>query len=664
MSQLALPILAFTTFIGYLMSKNDEKMTDLDNVEARATISPNEIPNGENVYSSNRSQEVDAYVLETAQAMYKKAENPTETGIIPPLFNTYGTKGVTDNNAYAINASQQAQINNLTKLSNVTEKPKVVIEKRPMFTNPEQSFDASIPRYREVYDKYDTTKSLLTGLPLDTQHNNMVPFFGSVPKQNTSVSSNVPLIETFTGRNDTYQRKSAVKLTKEEPQNIHGNPVFSEFIDTSRYIPSTFKQGEAPDRTYVAAPISGTLENNIRPGFKNVDELRVLSNPKETYEGRTRGHAARYTTRGISGKNEKRRPETFYEKTPDHLFKTTGSHIGTTSRENFMFKDTSRQHQHEEYFGIQTDTIKKTTTRNQPAQQQPDAISDGIDNSEVLYSLVSETKKRQIGIDNDFHMRNVGFTPQVHDYGKISYDLLETERDSTGETKYASNVHLYNNGLRTRFSDQAKTTVKETTVMKNHVGPVSTRIAQGGKASTFAAGMSKFDPKVTQRESSLQEYTGIAKNQVENHAVYSTYDKPVKMRVAAHVEDYLGNAASSVSNQSTRTNYKNAEIDDKHERLIMGERASGPQIFQISASKNIVNGSVKENTLLSEKRDVRDKLNPDLPQQIPSTTIFSPIDQSTNGKVTIVEKENNRLNEVETMQLKNNPFHNQGPQLL
>ena len=46
-------------------------------------------PNGENIYTSNKVEEVNNELLQRSLANYKDAENPALTGILPPIYNSY-----------------------------------------------------------------------------------------------------------------------------------------------------------------------------------------------------------------------------------------------------------------------------------------------------------------------------------------------------------------------------------------------------------------------------------------------------------------------------------------------------------------------------------------------------------------------------------------------
>ena len=67
---------------------------------------------------------------------------------------------------------------------------------------------------------------------------------------------------------------------------------------------------------------------------KTVDELRTTTNPKVTFGlANHEGPAiVTNTLRGIEGKVEKNRPDTFYLNSPDRWFTTTGQEKGQTNR--------------------------------------------------------------------------------------------------------------------------------------------------------------------------------------------------------------------------------------------------------------------------------------------------------------------------------------------
>ena len=87
---------------------------------------------------------------------------------------------------------------------------------------------------------------------------------------------------------------------------------------------------------------------------RSVDELRIKTNPKVTYEGVVLGGSARagHYKRGLQGKVEKNRPDTFYLNGADRWF-TTNSAAGeaSTSRATQPDRPVNRPGTTREYFG-------------------------------------------------------------------------------------------------------------------------------------------------------------------------------------------------------------------------------------------------------------------------------------------------------------------------
>ena len=189
MSDLTLPIIGLTTLAGYLFSKKDEKM-----INNRKNVESMESPNGNNIYTSNMVTNVNNEVLQKSIDMYKKSENPSETGVLPPLFNTYSIVG---NDGFFENqppTSSMNVINDVNRYKSVNKKSEPGITDRPMFNKigfKGKLVDDEISEFNEKI--IDGNVSLLTGLPIETMHNNMIPFFGGNKKQNIETFSNQSL---------------------------------------------------------------------------------------------------------------------------------------------------------------------------------------------------------------------------------------------------------------------------------------------------------------------------------------------------------------------------------------------------------------------------------------------------------------------------------------
>lgn len=132
-------------------------------------------------------------------------------------------------------------------------------------------------------------------------HNNMVPFFKGTPKQDVDGRGLNQTLERFTGVNDTVYRKKAEISNMFEPSKdlafVNGSPNQTDTardrirIKDVRHNILPFQQvrvgvGLGTDSV---TPSGGfqQLEVNEFARPKNIDDLRVKSNPKTTFEGRT-----------------------------------------------------------------------------------------------------------------------------------------------------------------------------------------------------------------------------------------------------------------------------------------------------------------------------------------------------------------------------------------
>ena len=288
MADLTLPIIGLTTFIGYIFSK--EAKAPRNDEHVRNGIEKFEKPNGNNIYTSNMVEAVNAEMLERSTKNYKDSENPSLTGVLPPLFNTYSVVGSTDIDRFAddISIANRAQLYETTKLMDVTQSKEnsIKVDERPMFSNNLSNYKNIDYKGNRRVDYSDIDEvgggsnvSLLTGMPIDSTHNNMIPFFGSNIKQNVEGFGNVMLLDKYTGSTSTFvHKKEAGERFSAVAQDIHGTPIFTDKIDKQRFAASQYKNNEKPFiEERISAPIAGTVDNTIRPAYKDVDQLRVKS---------------------------------------------------------------------------------------------------------------------------------------------------------------------------------------------------------------------------------------------------------------------------------------------------------------------------------------------------------------------------------------------------
>lgn len=653
MSDLTLPIIGLTTLFGYFLSKDGK--TARKKIEPRNTIEKFDKPSGDNIYNSNMYEEVNREVLARSLENYKAAESPATTGMLPPLFNTYSVVGNEVIMSSDINHKVAPVQNNIfrdvdmtNKLTDVTKTGvEPTIESRPMFNNKYKGKERE-DGFVEVDMDINSNISLLTGEKLDKTHNNMVPFFGSNIKQNIEKFTNQTLLDLHTGNVSTFKHKQEVeKFFENQQQDIYGTPIFTTHVDTDRFIPSLFKNNEKPFlEERISAPISGTVNNNIRPEFKTVDELRVGNRLKETYEGRTLPPKVSEGTRGVAGEVIKKTPETFYEKTKDHWFRTTGEFIAEKAQEDYStnFKATNRKDYNQEYYG----TLKNDVSKD----RQRMAL---IGNTEGTGDSIVQNPKRE-NYEHDWS-RNISGYKTVNDYGRAGMKSFETERTTTGLQSHLLNANRKESGMRVLPRDIARETTKQTTLKGDNSGHVKTTFDKGAIIA-FEEGITGMDAKTTHKQTTiLNNYKGITNRPEGMGYVVNKYDaKTTGKEIITENSKYTGNANFN-SESTSRHNYNNAEIREDKEHLLTGARPSGAQNQQTAAGK-VSHGEIKltNNMLLKEMKEERELLHRQLTNIVPNRAVF--------GKDTRVACDDEIINTFEIDRLEPNLVinqHNQNP---
>jgi len=342
---------------GYLLSKNNKPR--YQDVKYLGKVTPNFKPSGENVYDNKRSQQVWLSQQNRANRIFAKSKNSLKSNYMiagppVPIFNKVDgsdkTLPVEFIGANGLKEKAQEIEKNL--------KPKEYkAQYDPQVNNLE------IPTLFKDYAAAGGWDGIsMTGNPVDRQsfyHNNMVPFFGGTMKQNIDDAANSTLLETFTGTDSNYQAKIEVKKDDffqpvANLTNIYGTQNLDGY-NYDRYVVSNLRNNEAPvepirvgpglNQGYTAEPSGGFQQANKRDFElpKTVNELRVKTDPKVSYEGVVIPGAAIGKKPGKVGIVAKNNPDTFYINTPDRLFTAVGDTTAPAQRPNVVLKFTNRK---------------------------------------------------------------------------------------------------------------------------------------------------------------------------------------------------------------------------------------------------------------------------------------------------------------------------------
>jgi hypothetical protein len=185
----------------------------------------------------------------------------------------------------------------------------------------------------------------VTGDYSDTNfaHNNMVPFTRGNPHgQIYNNDHAATILDTYSGAGTQMKNKVEQAPLFKPQDNIqwaNGMPATSDFMQ-SRVVPPTNNSMVKPFTTQQVGPglnkgfeVDGS--NGLNSGLeardkwlpKTVDELRVVTNPKETFtlDGHQGPAAGQVKNRGQIGVVEKYRPDTFFVNSQDRWLTTTGA---------------------------------------------------------------------------------------------------------------------------------------------------------------------------------------------------------------------------------------------------------------------------------------------------------------------------------------------------
>lgn len=320
-----------------------------------------------------------------------------------------------------------------------------------------------------VYAEGDYVVSALTGLKVpakDFKHNNMVPFFGGRMKQNTVPQQNQSILDSYNGSGSTQLRKREVENMFETSRAPYGNPFGME--DNTDFFQSRIqdpisRNGERPfEPVHVGAGVGEKFGLTGKGGFqqlevneimrpKDTNELRVATNPKESYNtpvvpgGFFVAHSA-----NDPGEVRKYRPDRFYiDETGERFFVTTGELIKESVRPVQVLPFTTRPETSTEYEGpaASQDFGQSYTTGSyrMPMTQQYGNTPYRNANMETYYTKV---------VDNE-----------NADYGKHSIEMRPNERAETSERVIALNAVPAETGQVIQpFTDLARPTRRAETI--------------------------------------------------------------------------------------------------------------------------------------------------------------------------------------------------------
>jgi len=429
-------------------------------------------------------------------------------------------------------------------------------------------------------------------------HDNMVPFIKNKNQQNTSNNSYTNTLGRHTGRDETYRpRKHEVKSFFDiSPNNsyVYGSPSFTETIGLDRYVASQKRTNEKPFQDirvgpglaagYTAEPMGGLTQANTRDYVlpKSTDELRSLTNPNITYEGRIIA-GLKSGQRGLQAKPVKHRPERYYKSSPDRG-NLSSAVKASQIREKYYMKPTEKENKISYYGGLGQGQLSKP--RKEGAYRRSTKNNYMTPNPRNAYREDGWT------IDEKAMCNGVG------DYGKNSIENKANERDTTQDRVHLNNLSITVKKIITPIVDFFRRTRKE-----NFIGNIR---PEGNMNARMPSKQTVYDP------------TDIARTTIKEQTIDNDYDGALTGNKKGTVYD---------PNDIARTTIKEQNIDNDYVGMLTGETRNTVYDPNDTARTTIKEQNIDNNTPYINMN----------PQQPRSIRVYDPEDiaKTTLKEVTI-----------------------------
>jgi hypothetical protein len=331
----------------------------------------------------------------------------------------------------------------------------------------------------------------------DFKHNNMAPFFGGRIRgstQNPNISETVLDNMSGTGSQQIKKQEQAPLFAPQKDiRYANGAPNMSDFYQ-SRVMPgSKMANVKLWDEQKVAPGLDAGYTTQGQLGFnsgmaardkwvdRNVDQLRVATNPKLTFglanhEGPAYNFIKAPATQETQGKVEKYLPDTYFINTPDRWLTTTGLEKGQTSRAIQVERAVNRATTSMQYFGADSnpDGTKMYTPGEYEQPKRPQLEANPISNCNAVGN--GSARVTDYGADgyknvpNNRSTTNADYMGSVNGFLKAAVaplmDVLRPSRKENviGNINPTGNVQQHVSGLPVyNPADRAPTTIRETT---------------------------------------------------------------------------------------------------------------------------------------------------------------------------------------------------------
>lgn len=495
-------------------------------------------------------------------------------------------------------------MNNQELIDNVQNypNPNVATDKYFNQNNYEEKERAGIPISNNIQEIYSLSGNYLSSQ--EFKHNNMVPFDGGKPKgqiYNNNIAET--LLDNYAGTGSQTIKKIEQAPLFQPQDNVnwtYGMPNMSEFYQ-SRVNPVNRNNMVKPfESEHVGPGLNQGYTTNGSNGFnsgmeyrdkwlpKNIDQLRVATNPKLEYslDGHQGPAQSNITNVGIIGKVEKYKPDSYFINTQDRWLTTTGAEKAGQYESTQIIKPSHRNDTTTYQTGTPNAILKTASyvpkQYEETKRQQLDAFNVGASNAQGTgdYTDMESTQKSHTNYENNrTHNQQQtifgsGFSNAI---GAVIAPIMDIFRPSRRE-ETSRNTQLYRNIGKTvpenyivNNGDVPNTTIRETTLYTPH-GYINNQITGNGYQTN------QQQPISNQRDTSTELYGTQGINPASSTSGIMQYD---------HVYRQTNNDIKETT-VVARTNQGNAKYGNSHINMSIAKQDSDRNNNRLWAPQTII----------------------------------------------------------------------------
>ena len=521
----------------------------------RTHLSTVDMPNGRNVYNSNRVQQVRRDIMHEGNDLYERSECPKQTAVVPPFWKHRRVKETTQQECdarYGISSSDNRSLNKPNiesfepeqggqgQFQQVPEADPYNIQNPSEYqmSNPDQ---VSNPYFNNAYhvkkpfaldrtlpQRCDTTQT-------NFGHQNMVPFFKGVgTNQNMDLEAEDRNLEDYTGQNVDRVEKRELVGNFFEPTKQNPFIGTNDYIGTEdRYIQSIYRTDERPFEQQRVGKQSILGNGMYRIHEPNVDELRARSNPKKTYKPDIIPGKNYITRSGKAAGFTKNRPDRFRTQCADDLIVTTGEYLKPQMLQKHRAVHTHRATQNISHRG----PLNQSDLHKLPAQDYDDVARRTVKET-TLYS----------GRDRNARPTSHQDKLPAQDYDDVTRRTIKETTLYSGKDRNARPTTHQDKLPAQDYDDVTRRTIKETTL--------------------YSGRDRNARPTTHQDKLPAQDYDDIARRTIKETTLYSGRDRnarPTTHQDKLPAQDYDDTPAPTLkqisSNHAYSSGAHNREIN-------------------------------------------------------------------------------------------------------